>query len=107
METTTETTLQATATQIGPRNIMAISGGRIQVIDEHTLRLPVSSGYRVEVQYNPGPDLYTVRRIMVRGAKTWVKGEVDRVFGEDLGELAYQASCYKNVDFGGHTASMS
>jgi hypothetical protein len=93
---TNETTLR----QIGRMNVLAISGGRVTVVDENTIRLPVSSGYRVEVEYVPGVDLYTVRRIMVRCAKTWNKGEDTHVYADQLGDTAYRAHAYKSYDFG-------
>lgn len=84
--------------QIGRGNVLAISGGRIQV-RETNVTLPVHAGYRVTVDL-AGNDTYTVRRIFERGPKTWIKGEVDNVYADQLGEIAYQASCYVNVDFG-------
>lgn len=86
--------------QIGRANILAISGGRVQRVASTTLSFPVSSGYSVEVEYVEGRDLYSVRRIFSRGLKRWVKGEVTHVYAEDLGEIAYLASCFSNIDFG-------
>jgi len=86
--------------QIGRMNILAISGGRVRRCDYTTLSFPVASGYSVEVEYVEGLDLYTVRRVFVRGAKRWIKGEVTHVFCEDLGEVAYQASCFRDGEFG-------
>jgi hypothetical protein len=82
------------AEQIGRMNILAVSGGRLTPIDEHTLDLPVNQGYRVRVIYNPVPDLYTVQRILRRGAKEWIKGELTNVYCDELGEAVYGASCY-------------
>ena len=46
--------------QIGTRNVLAISGGR--VLDSgHGVILPVAHGYKVTVDLAPG-DTYTVRR---------------------------------------------
>ncbi len=86
------------AAQIGRRNILAISGGRIRV-RETGITLPVAHGYRVDIDLAAN-DTYTVRRVFARGAKQWVKGERTGVYCEDVGETAYQASCYVNVDFG-------
>lgn len=84
------------AAQIG-RNIWGISGGR--VYDHGTgVTLPVSSGYKVTVDLD-GNDTYVVRRIMTRGVKTWVKGEVEGVYCDEVGEVAYQASSYKSHPF--------
>lgn len=84
--------------QIGRMNILAISGGRSLIVDGK-LVLPVSSGYRVIVGYDEGADTYTVERVMVRGAKTFHKGLVTNVYCDEVGEVAYQASCYKNGAF--------
>jgi hypothetical protein len=40
-----------------------------------------------------------VRRIMTRGTKTWIKGEVNDVYCDMVGEMAYQASSYKSYSF--------
>jgi hypothetical protein len=84
--------------QIGRGNIMSISGGRVQVRPSG-ITLPVHAGYRVTVDLAAN-DTYTVRRIFKRGAKEWIKGELTNVYAEDVGEIAYQASCYVNVEFG-------
>jgi hypothetical protein len=84
------TTLQ----HIGRMNVLAISGGRVQVIDETTISLPVHYGYSVEVKLNRGQDLYEVRRMFRRGTKQWVKGEQLSVYCDQVGEVAYRASCY-------------
>ena len=89
-----------TSQQIGKMNILAISGGR-RVIDGDDLLLPVSSGYRVRIHLAPN-DTYTVTREMKRGAKLFVKGVQTDVYCDELGEVCYQASCYKSNDFGGH-----
>ena len=84
------TTLQ----HIGRMNVLAISGGRVQVIDETTISLPVHYGYSVEIKLNEAQDLYEVRRIFRRNTKRWVKGEQLSVYCDQVGEVAYQASCY-------------
>ena len=88
---------QALLRQIGVMNLMAISGRRY-LIRETGVTLPVSSGYKVTVDLAAN-DTYTVRRIMVRGAKVWVKGERTDVYCDEVGEVAYQASCYKSDEF--------
>ena len=94
MTTTTTTTNQTTAAQIGRGNILAISGGRIVKISETTIALPVRYGYTVEVEYDRGSDTYNVRRIFARGLKRWVKAEWTTVYCDQVGEIAYRASCY-------------
>ena len=97
--------VQETLRQIGRMNVLAISGGRWlydSILNcETDILLPVSSGYRVRVHLAPN-DTYTVTREMKRGAKLFVKGTQDNVYCDELGEVCYQASCYKSNDFGGH-----
>lgn len=91
------------ADHIGTGNILAISGGRLSYDEKrHTLILPVASGYQVLVTYQPVPDTYTVRRVMIRGGKVFEKGIVDNVYADQVGDVAYRASCFRNVSFGGH-----
>lgn len=85
--------------QIGFGNLCAISGGRAKRIDASTIDLPVSAGYRVRVHL-AGNDTYTVSRVLVRGAKTFVKGSVVGVHCDGIGEIAYRASCYRDGEFG-------
>ena len=68
--------------------------------------LPVGSGYRVRITLE-ADDTYTVTREMKRGAKLFVKGIQFNVYCDEIGEVAYQASCYRNVDFGEHKATWS
>jgi hypothetical protein len=84
--------------QIGWGNVLAISGGRFQA-RETGVTLPVNQGYKVTVDL-AADDTYTVRRIFVRGKKLWVKGESVGVYADQVGESAYRASCYVNVEFG-------
>lgn len=88
--------------QIGGMNLLAISGGRWQVEGE-TLVLPVGKGYRVEIDI--WCDLYNVRRVFKRGTKKFVHGEVCGVYCDQIGEIAYRASCYVNVEFGTEVAA--
>lgn len=82
-----------------PWNLLAISGGKVMLNADGDLVLPVGKGYRVEISLDPS-DTYTVRRVYKRGAKKWVKGEMSDVYCDEVGEVAYQASCYVNVEFG-------
>ena len=78
--------------QIGTWNILATSGGRV----EHRqtgITLPVRYGYSVTVDLAAN-DTYTVRRILRRGSKTWIKGEITDVHAEELGDVVYGAGCY-------------
>lgn len=80
--------------QIGRMNVLAISGGRIARTGPTTISLPVRYGYSVEIEYHEVPDTYTVRRIFARGSKRWVKTETTQVHCDQVGEVAYRASCY-------------
>ena len=89
--------------QIGAWNVAAISGGRVHHASETLLVLPVGRGYSVEVEYVWGRDTYTVRRVFTRRARgaaeptRFVKGERDDVYCDELGEVAYQASCFHHA----------
>lgn len=92
------TVIDTIVQQIGARNIMAISGGRIKrSADGLTVELPVAYGYAVTVTYDEGSDTYTVRRIYRRAGKATIKHEREFVYCDEVGEIAYQASCYSNI----------
>lgn len=82
--------------QIGIRNVLAISGGR--VLDTgHGVILPVAQGYKVVVDLMAG-DTYRVRRLFIRGSKVWLRGERTNVYYDEVGEVCYYASCYVSYD---------
>ena len=89
--------------QIGRMNIFAISGGRVGVIVEKNetveIQLPVSNGYQVSIKLG-WDDTWTVARQFVRKGVVSDKGTVEGVYCENVGEVAYQASCFRNVEFG-------
>lgn len=91
-----EMDMNTTIDQIGMMNVLAISGGRRARI-ANSLDLPVSSGYHVIVTLEAN-DTYTVRRVYVRGPKAWIKAEVRNVYAEQVGEIAYRASCFRDDD---------
>ena len=101
---------QVVASQIGVANILAISGGRAALaVPQDGSRypdiiLPVGHGYRVRIALD-AMDTYVVTREMLRAGKLTVKGVQDNVYMDELGDVAYYASCYKNVDFGEHKAA--
>lgn len=99
-----ETQARELLAQIGRMNHLAISGGRVRVMGD-TLILPVGAGYSVQITLDAN-DTYTVRRVFTRGVKQWVKGERSYVYGDQVGEIAYEASCYVNVNFGAHTVEV-
>jgi hypothetical protein len=86
--------------QIGKMNVMAVSGGRVQV-RETGITLPVGMGYSVEIDLN-FMDLYDVKRVYNRAGDRTVKGVVEDVYATEIGEMAYKASCFVNVNFGKH-----
>jgi len=77
---------------IGHGNVAAISGGRF-LGGDHAVVMPVSNGYHVVVSLSHD-NTYTVRRVFVRGGKATVKGEWSEIYYHQLGEIAYQASCF-------------
>jgi hypothetical protein len=81
-----------TLAQIGRMNVLAISGGRVQS-NADTLVLPVAHGYSVEIDLDAS-DTYNVRRVFTRAGVRSVKGERTDVYCDELGEVAYRASCY-------------
>lgn len=84
-------------TQIGRMNVLAISGGRVDRWDGGVL-LPVGQGYIVAVTLDMS-DMYIVERLLVKGGAVSVKGARSDVYFDVVGEVAYQASCYVNVEF--------
>jgi hypothetical protein len=89
---------------IGKMNILAISGGRLVWLDDFTLKLPISNGYSVEVEYDRGWDAYIVRRVFTRREKgvvvRRVKGEVRDVYFDHLGETCWRAHAFRSYEFG-------
>jgi hypothetical protein len=91
--------------QIGRMNVLSISGGR--VIQRNTgITLPVDCGYSVTVDLDRD-DTYVVRRVFKRGSKTWIKGEQTGVYCDDVGELAYRASCFRDGPWGHEAKSQA
>lgn len=86
--------------QIGRGNIFSISGGRIIGVtdpdDRIGIELPVSHGYKVRVFYDEAGDDYIVVRVMVRGAKEFVKGTKTGVYCDQVGEQAYRAGMFRS-----------
>ena len=85
--------------QVGRMNVMGISGGRV-IVRETGITLPIAHGYSVEIDLN-ALDLYDVKRVYTRAGARSVKGAVTDVYCDDLSDVAYYASCYVNVKFGG------
>lgn len=106
METTTATITRPahTATllaQVGRMNVLAISGGR--VVEHHNIAegfvdgiiLPVRYGYAVEIVLAVN-DTYTVRRTFTRSGRTTVKAEWTDVYCDEVGDIAWTASCFRD-----------
>ena len=102
--------------QIGFWNIGAISGGRVYIdgatYNDHykttqQVELPVAYGYRVRITLG-WDDTWTVSRVIVKNTKKGIseniKGTVEGVYFDDVGEVAYKASCYLD-EFGGFSNS--
>jgi len=86
--------VQQMIAQIGRMNIMAISGGRIER-RETGITLPVGAGYSVTIDLD-WDDTYVVSRVFKRGAKRWIKGTRRNIYYDEVGEVAYKASCFRN-----------
>ena len=86
--------------QIGKGHLFAISGGRAQFSSEGALVLKVANGYAVRIVLE-GNDTYTVQRVF----RNRVKAAAFNVYADEVGEVAYVASCYFNRDFGMAVAS--
>jgi hypothetical protein len=112
-----EFSVEVLKNQIGFWNIGAISGGRV-LIDGATyneeykttqqVELPVAYGYRVRITLG-WDDTYTVSRVIVKNTKKGIseviKGTVEGVYCENLGEVAYQASCFRSNDVFGKVSA--
>lgn len=83
-----------TLDQIGRGNVLAISGGRA-VDAGNSVILPVSAGYYVAVSLDAN-DTYTVRRVFVRAGRASVKAEWTDIYCDQVGEIAYRASCFRD-----------
>ena len=57
----------------------------------------MSNGYSVRVQLTAGDD-YTVSRVFRRGPKEWIKGSLERVYCDEVGEVAYRAGMFRSYN---------
>lgn len=78
--------------QMGQMNYWAVSGGRC-IVGRTSVVFPVAHGYWVSVTLDPS-DTYTVRRIFTRAGKVFVKHVWSDVYCDEIGDVAYLASCY-------------
>ena len=90
--------------QIGRMNVLAISGGRVGVVKNNEgetieVELPCGAGYRISIIL-AWDDTYTVTRQFVRAGTVFQKGTIEGVYCDQVGEIAYKASCWRNVEFG-------
>jgi len=83
--------------QIGLGNILCISGGRVHPTPTG-IELPVSNCYHVRVDYDEGWDDYTVTRVLKRGGKEFIKGRVEHVYCDQVGQMAYRAGMFLSWD---------
>lgn len=79
--------------QIGRMNVGAISGGRV-IATDNAIVMPVANGYHVVVSLDID-DTYTVRQVFTRKGKATIKGEWSGIYCDMIGEVAYQASCFR------------
>ena len=79
--------------QIGKMTVGAISGGRVVATDNAVI-MPVSNGYYVVVSLDAN-DTYTVRQVFARSGRATIKGEWPGIYCDMVGEIAYQASCFR------------
>ena len=84
--------------QIGRMNIMAISGGRVDAYEDG-IEMKVGAGYYVRV-FLAFDDTYTVQRVFKRSGKVTVKGQLEGIYFDEVGEQAYRASSFRSYDFG-------
>ena len=93
--------VEVTLRQIGRGNVLAISGGRFKYLTDEKglsgIRLPVAYGYNVDIVLDPS-DTYTVRRVFIRSGKVTIHTERTNVYADELGEVAYRASCYHDKE---------
>lgn len=82
--------------QIGFWNLAAISGGRVRPLPDG-IEMPAGAGYVVRVHLTPGDD-YTVERVFVRKGVEHPHGARERVYADQVGEMAYRASCFRSYD---------
>jgi hypothetical protein len=82
--------------QIGA-NIWAISGGRASRVGSSSLVLPAGAGFEVLVTLE-ADDTYTVRRLFKRSGQWFLHGEREQVYADEVGEVAYYASCFRSYD---------
>ena len=90
--------------QIGRMNILAISGGRVDVVKNNQgetveIELKVANGYRVSITLGWN-DEWIVSRHLVRKGVVYPKGTVEGVLCDNIGEVAYKASCFRSYEFG-------
>lgn len=85
--------------QLGTRNVLGISGGRIS--HRRTgVTLLVTGSWMVTVDL-AADDTYYVRRVRKFGPHCWgTVGAQSQVYCEDVAEVAYNASCFVNIAFG-------
>lgn len=81
--------------QIGVRDMLAISGGRMSIF-QSSVMLPVRAGYWVVITLTPA-DEYKVQGIFIRAGKITVKSTFEGIYAENVGFVAYQASCFENA----------
>jgi len=86
--------------QIGRMNLLAVSGGRWNVGHDGSVILPVRHGYDVRVAL-AADDTYTVERRWTRvGQPIRIKARWTGVHADQVGDVVYRASCYRDAPEG-------
>jgi len=88
--------------QIGRGTVLAISGGRFEHAFD-AVWFPVSNGYSVRITL-AADDTYTVERVFTRTSRRTGMGytihRMTGVYADNISDVAYNASCFRNVEFG-------
>jgi hypothetical protein len=89
--------------QIGRMNFYAISGGRLSVWQPEgetvEVMFPAGAGYYIRVTL-AWDDTYTVSRLFKRKGSFINKGTIEGVYCDQIGEIVYQAACWRTPNFG-------
>lgn len=81
--------------QIGVMNVLAICGGAMEYI-ANGIDMKVGYGYWVRVEYIWGADTYRVGRVFKRAGNERDCGTRENIYADELGNIAYYASCFRN-----------
>jgi len=86
------------AAQMG-NDLLCVSGGRMLRANDSMVVLPVAAGYVVVITLE-ADDTYTVTRALRRKGQYIIKGEMRNVYAENVGDVAYYASNFRDGAWG-------